>query len=138
MTPEQVDLISRTTSIVVAAIERSLIQRDSIAPFIKEVFDALSNVTSEPQMAAPAAALVPAVHPKKSVHDDFIICLEDGLKFKSLKRHLRTTFKLTPDEYRARWSLGADYPMVAPAYSARRSELAKTHGLGRKTVGAAR
>ncbi|TGT92495.1 transcriptional regulator, partial [bacterium M00.F.Ca.ET.155.01.1.1] len=74
----------------------------------------------------------PAVNPKRSVHDDYIVCLEDGKKFKSLKRHLSTDHGLTPDEYRAKWGLPADYPMVAPSYSATRSALAKSSGLGRK------
>ena len=76
--------------------------------------------------------LHPAVPPKKSVTPDYIICLEDGKKFKSLKRHLRTHFNLSPDEYREKWGLPANYPMVAPNYSATRSRLAKTNGLGRK------
>ena len=84
--------------------------------------------------AAPkeAVALTPAVNPKRSVFPDHIICLEDGKKFKSLKRHLATDHNLTPDEYRAKWGLAADYPMVAPSYSATRSALAKSSGLGRK------
>ncbi|CAG0911738.1 unnamed protein product, partial [Cyprideis torosa] len=72
----------------------------------------------------------PAVSIKKSLNDEYIICLEDGLKFKSLKRHLRSKFDMSPDEYRARWGLPSDYPMVAPAYARRRSELAKNIGLG--------
>lgn len=74
----------------------------------------------------------PAVSIKKSVTGDYIICLEDGLKFKSLKRHLRSSYKMTPEEYRAKWSLPHDYPMVAPSYAAHRSRLAKQIGLGRK------
>lgn len=74
----------------------------------------------------------PAVNPKKSVYDDFIICLEDGKKFKSMKRHLTTRYGMTPAEYREKWSLPANYPMVAPGYAATRSALAKEIGLGRK------
>ena len=74
----------------------------------------------------------PAVAIKKSVTDDYIVCLEDGLKFKSLKRHLRSAYKMTPEEYRAKWGLPHDYPMVAPNYAAHRSKLAKQIGLGRK------
>ena len=80
-------------------------------------------------------ALTPAVNPKRSVFPDHIVCLEDGKKFKSLKRHLATDHGLTPDEYRAKWGLPADYPMVAPSYSATRSALAKSSGLGRKPAG---
>lgn len=83
--------------------------------------------------AAPeSVSLNPAVNPKKSVFPDYIICLEDGKKFKSLKRHLNTTYGLSPDDYRAKWGLPSDYPMVAANYSATRSALAKSSGLGRK------
>ena len=74
----------------------------------------------------------PAVNPKRSVTDDYIICLEDGQKFKSLKRHLMSHYGMTPEEYREKWGLAADYPMVAPAYAAQRSKLAREMGLGRK------
>ena len=77
----------------------------------------------------------PAVNPKKSVHDDYIVCLEDGKKFTSLKRHLMAHHGLTPEEYRAKWGLPRDYPMSAPNYGAKRSELAKKFGLGRKPKG---
>jgi predicted transcriptional regulator len=80
----------------------------------------------------PAEKPTPAVSIKKSVTPEYIVCLEDGKKFKSLKRHLKTAFGMTPDEYRARWDLPADYPMVAPTYAAKRSDLAKKLGLGRK------
>lgn len=79
----------------------------------------------------PAEVPVPAVNPKKSIFPDFIICLEDGKKFKSLKRHLATDYGLTPEQYREKWGLPADYPMVAPNYSQKRSALAKASGLGR-------
>jgi predicted transcriptional regulator len=76
--------------------------------------------------------LIPAVPIKKSITDDFIVCLEDGKKLKMLKRHLKTAYDLTPEDYRAKWGLSADYPMVAPAYARKRQELAKQIGLGRK------
>ncbi|MHA1158354.1 MAG: MucR family transcriptional regulator, partial [Alphaproteobacteria bacterium] len=79
--------------------------------------------------------LKPAVNPKKSVFPDFIICLEDGKKFKSLKRHLRTHYDLSPEDYREKWGLASDYPMVAPNYAAARSALAKKMGLGQKRRG---
>ncbi|MER9197161.1 MucR family transcriptional regulator [Mesorhizobium australicum] len=82
--------------------------------------------------AAKPEALEPAIPIRKSVTPDYIICLDDGKKFKSLKRHLSTDYGLTPDEYRAKWGLPADYPMVAPNYAAARSALVKTMGLGRK------
>ena len=84
-------------------------------------------------VVAPVAALVPAVNPKRSVFPDYIISLEDGRKFKSMKRHLGL-LGMTPDEYRAKWGLARDYPMVAPNYAATRSALAKASGLGRKTA----
>ena len=81
---------------------------------------------------APADRQKPAVNPKRSVHDDYIVCLEDGKKFKSLKRHLMTHYGLTPDQYREKWGLNSAYPMVAPNYAAARFQLAKKMGLGRK------
>jgi predicted transcriptional regulator len=81
--------------------------------------------------------LKPAVNPKKSVTDDYIVCLEDGKKLKMLKRHLATSYDMTPAEYRAKWNLPRDYPMVAPAYAAQRSELARQFGLGRKPAAVA-
>ena len=86
----------------------------------------------EPVEEGPSEPLKPALPIRKSVTPDYIVCLEDGKKLKMLKRHLRTTYNLTPEDYRARWNLPADYPMVAPNYAARRSEFAKKIGLGRK------
>lgn len=80
----------------------------------------------------------PAVNPKKSVTHDYIICLEDGKQFKSLRRHLSSNFNMTPEQYRQKWGLAADYPMVAPAYAQQRSDLARRMGLGRKAEGVAR
>jgi predicted transcriptional regulator len=98
---------------------------------IAEVHRALSSThagTSEPE----PEPLKPAVNPKRSVFPDYIVCLEDGKKFKSLKRHLRTHYDLSPEEYREKWGLAADYPMVAPNYAAARSALAKKMGLGQQ------
>jgi predicted transcriptional regulator len=81
---------------------------------------------------SPAEPLKPAVPVKKSINPDFIVCLEDGKKFKSLKRHLRTQYNMTPEQYREKWGLNADYPMVAPNYAAARSQLAKQMGLGQQ------
>jgi predicted transcriptional regulator len=97
------------------------------------VHAALKNLQSA-VVAEPAEELKPAVPVRKSVAPDYIICLEDGKKFKSLKRHLRTHYNLSPEEYREKWGLPADYPMVAPNYSATRSRLAKDNGLGRKAA----
>ena len=97
------------------------------------VVASLSGATPD---AAPAEALKPAVPIRKSISDDYIICLEDGRKFKSLKRHLRTHYNQTPEQYRARWQLPADYPMVAPGYAEKRSRMAKDMGLGQQRRGA--
>lgn len=94
----------------------------------------LALIADPTPAAPPEPELVPAVPVRKSIMPDFIVCLEDGKKFKSLKRHLRTHFGLSPEEYREKWSLPADYPMVAPNYSATRSKLAKDNGLGTKGV----
>jgi predicted transcriptional regulator len=99
------------------------------------VHSALTRVISgapAPVEAPPSEPLKPAVPVKKSITPDYIICLEDGKKFKSLKRHLRTQYNLSPEQYRERWSLPADYPMVAPNYAAARSRLAKEMGLGQQ------
>ena len=120
-----------TADIIAAFVTRHQVTSEQLTALISEVHSAL--------VRAPAAAalpeqkpLVPAVSIKKSVTADYIICLEDGEKFKSLKRHLNTDHSLSPDEYRAKWSLPRDYPMVAPSYSTARSALAKSMGLGRK------
>ena len=103
---------------------------------IAEVHVALKGLRSI-TVQEPAEELKPAVPVRKSIAPDYIICLEDGKKFKSLKRHLRTHYDLSPEEYREKWGLAPDYPMVAPNYSATRSRLAKDNGLGRKAPVAA-
>lgn len=135
MTPQHQTLLASTTTIVVAAVERSMLPRNDISAFIKEVFTTLSALDSAQKIDEPAP--VPAVNPKNSVRPDYIVCLEDGKRFKSLKRHLMSTFKLTPEQYRRKWGLADSYPMVAPEYASQRSALAKQMGLGRKR-GAAR
>jgi predicted transcriptional regulator len=123
--------IELTADIVAAYVANNAVTRDDVAALIASVDAALKALVSGDSPAAPPAELVPAVPVKKSVTPDFIICLEDGKKFKSLKRHLRSAYNLSPDAYRAKWGLPANYPMVAPAYAERRSELAKANGLGR-------
>ena len=124
------NLTELTAEIVSAYVANNPVPTASLAGLIGTVHAAVSGLS---QPAAPAAvALTPAVNPKRSVHADYIVCLEDGKRFKSLKRHLSTHFGLTPEEYRAKWALPNDYPMVAPNYAAARSELAKSMGLGRK------
>ena len=104
-----------------------------VGGLIQSVFETMNRLASgEPE--APVE-LVPAVPIKRSVTDDYIVCLEDGKKLKMLKRHLMTAYDMTPEEYRAKWGLKPDYPMVAPDYAAKRQELAKKIGLGRKPAG---
>ncbi len=117
--------------IVSAYVSQNSVPVSELPALIGSVHLALSKLGSAPEQAQPET-LTPAVSVKKSLTPDFIICLEDGKKFKSLKRHLRTAFDLTPDQYRVRWSLPQDYPMVAPNYAAARSELAKSMGLGQQ------
>lgn len=134
---EREDLVQLTADIVSAYVTNNTIESGDLSKLIEDVHTAL--------VRAPAAAtepeqkpLVPAVPVRKSVTPDYIISLEDGRKFKSLKRHLQGTYGMTPEEYRAKWGLPRDYPMVAPNYAKARSELAKRMGLGRKAAPAAK
>jgi predicted transcriptional regulator len=119
-----------TADIVSAYVSNNPVPAVELASLIASVSAALSGLRQSAEVGT--SVQTPAVNPKRSVHDDHIICLEDGRKFKSIKRHLMTHHGLSPEEYRAKWKLPADYPMVAPGYSAARSALAKTMGLGRK------
>jgi predicted transcriptional regulator len=123
--------IELTANIVSAYVSNNSVPSADIPALIGQVHSALKRVSGG-QAAAPAEPLKPAVPIKRSVNPDFIVCLEDGLKFKSLKRHLRTRYSMTPDQYREKWSLPPDYPMVAPNYAAARSQLAKQMGLGQQ------
>ncbi|MBR1777095.1 MAG: MucR family transcriptional regulator [Alphaproteobacteria bacterium] len=121
------DLLAFTTEIVSSHVSRNETTTTELPKLIQEVYRALASVNSaEPE----AERLQPAVPVKKSVFPDYIVCLEDGKKLKMLKRHLKTAYNMTPEEYRVRWNLPADYPMVAPNYAERRSGLAKKIGLG--------
>ncbi len=122
-------LIEQTTRIVAAYVSKNAVDAKDLANLITDVHRALVK-TSGDQPPSEAEELRPAVNKNKSVFPDYIICLEDGEKFKSLKRHLRTKYNLTPEEYRKKWQLAQDYPMVAPNYARERSELAKKMGLG--------
>jgi predicted transcriptional regulator len=125
------DLIELSTEIVSAYVSHNAVSPSDLPKLIAEVHGALRGLQSN-EVPMPVEELKPAVPVRKSVGNDYIICLEDGKKFKSLKRHLRTHYNLSPEEYREKWGLPADYPMVAPSYSATRSKLAKDNGLGRK------
>jgi predicted transcriptional regulator len=121
------DLLALTAEIVSAHVGNN--STEDVPALIQTVFDTLSGLGTD---AAPPVELTPAVPIRRSVTDDYLICLEDGKKLKMLKRHLMTSYDMTPAQYRAKWGLKADYPMVAPSYSARRGELARQIGLGRK------
>lgn len=124
------ELAELTADIVSAYVSNNPLPVSGLPDIIASVHASLSGLgTPIPPVVAPQ---IPAVNPKRSVTPDFIICLEDGKKFKSLKRHLSTDFGLTPDAYRTKWNLPHDYPMTAPNYAAQRSQLAKSIGLGRK------
>ena len=124
-------LIELTTDIVAAYVGNNPLQMAELPGLISQVHSALSGITTG-AAEEPAEPLKPAVSVRKSVTPEYIICLEDGKKFKSLKRHLMTHYGLTPEQYREKWGLEASYPMVAPSYAAARSQLAKKMGLGRK------
>jgi len=124
-------LIELTADVVAAYVSNNPVQIGDLPNLIADVHSALSRVGGGPE-PLPVEKPKPAVNPKKSVFDDYIVCLEDGKKFKSLKRHLMTHYGLTPEEYREKWGLDPSYPMVAPNYAAARSQLAKKMGLGRK------
>ena len=123
-------LITHTTDIVVSYVSNNSLGSEDVSSLIRNVYDTLARLGQE--SAAPEARPEPAVSVRSSVKKDHIVCLEDGKKMKMLKRHLMTDHGMTPAEYRARWSLPADYPMVAPAYAEKRRDLAKKIGLGRK------
>jgi predicted transcriptional regulator len=123
-------LIDLTAQIVAAYVGNNSVPSGDIANLINQVHAALTRVAGAPA-AMPPEALKPAVPVKRSIASDYIVCLEDGKKFKSLRRHLRT-LNMTPQQYREKWGLPSDYPMVAPNYAAARSQLAKQMGLGQQ------
>lgn len=123
------DLVRMAADIAAAYVSANSVQAQDLPALIRTVHAALLEVSGEVS-STPEATPEPAVAIKKSVTADYIICLEDGKKFKSLKRHLRTRYAMTPDEYRSKWGLAHDYPMVAPNYARARSDLAKKMGLG--------
>jgi predicted transcriptional regulator len=122
------DLLTLTTEIVAAHVSNNTVAVGDLPQLINQVYSSLANIGSVP--AIPTERPLPAVPVKKSVNPDYIICLEDGKKLKMLKRHLKTAYNMTPEAYRERWGLSADYPMVAPNYARQRSRLAKEIGLG--------
>jgi len=127
-------LIELTADVVAAYVSNNPVPVSELPNLIADIHAALGRVGGASEQA-PVDKQKPAVNPKRSVHDDYIVCLEDGKKFKSLKRHLMTHYNLTPDQYREKWNLDSSYPMVAPNYAAARSQLAKKMGLGRNAKG---
>ena len=135
------EIIEMTADIVAAYVSNNSVTAADLPAVIQQVHRALAGVIDGATAQEPAPPATPAVSVKKSITPDFLICLEDGRKFKSLKRHLRTKYDMSPDQYRAKWGLAKDYPMVAPNYAAARSNLAKQMGLGqggRKAASAAK
>ena len=133
MDSSELDLTSLTADIVSAYVANNALSGDKIPDLISSVYGSLSKAIA--QGVEPAKVeLKPAVAIKKSITPDYLICIEDGKKFKSLKRHLKTHYDMSPEEYREKWGLPHDYPMVAPAYAAARSDLAKNMGLGRRSI----
>jgi predicted transcriptional regulator len=123
------ELLEMTADIVSAFVSNNTVNADALPGLITNIHLALSQVSGGAPEPAPEPK-EPAVPIRKSISPDFLICLEDGRKFKSLKRHLRTKYNMSPEEYRAKWGLPKDYPMVAPNYAKARSDLAKQMGLG--------
>jgi predicted transcriptional regulator len=126
------ELLRMTAEVVSAYVSNNTLPTGQLADVIQAVYNSLRGLDGQ-VVEAPAEPLKPAVPVRKSVTPEYLICLEDGKKLKMLKRHLRSTYNLTPDEYRTKWGLPQDYPMVAPKYAEQRSEFAKKIGLGRGT-----
>ena len=126
------ELMRSACRIIAAYVSKNPISASEVPEMIKSIYGTLSVLSGSGPGEVPPTSQKPAVPIKKSITPDYIICLEDGKKLKMLKRYLRTRYKMTPDEYRAKWNLPLDYPIVAPNYAARRSEFAKKIGLGRR------
>jgi predicted transcriptional regulator len=137
MMDDKAEIIEMTAEIVAAYVENNTVASADLPGLIQSVHRALSGVTAGPETVE-APPKEPAVPVRRSITPDHLVCLEDGRKFKSLKRHLRTKYNMSPEEYRTKWSLPKDYPMVAPNYAKARSELAKQMGLGQGGRQAAR
>ena len=129
---DETSCIQLTANIVSAYVSNNTVSSAEFPALISQVYSALIRLSNGTTVASPAGPLTPAVPIKRSITLEYLICLEDGKKFKSLKRHLRTQYQMAPDQYRAKWNLPADYPMVAPNYAAARSQLAKQMGLGQQ------
>ncbi len=126
---DKAEIIEMTAEIVAAYVENNTIATGDLPALIQSIHRALTSVVAGAE-AVEAPPKEPAVPVRRSITPDHLVCLEDGRKFKSLKRHLRTKYNMSPEEYRSKWGLAKDYPMVAPNYAKARSELAKQMGLG--------
>ena len=127
---EREELLRMTADITAAYVSNNQIENSELVEVIKSVYTSLASLDAETETEQ--VELKPAVPIKRSIQNDYLICLEDGKQLKMLKRYLRSNYDMTPEEYRAKWNLPPDYPMVAPAYAKRRSQFAKEFGLGRK------
>jgi predicted transcriptional regulator len=132
MSEANAEIIDLVAHIVSAYVSNNSVPAADLPALIATTHSAMTGLGKEQEAPPPAERPAPAVSIKKSITADFLICLEDGKKFKSLKRHLRSAYDMTPDEYRTKWGLPPDYPMVAPAYAEARSNLAKSMGLGQQ------
>lgn len=132
--PVSIDILGLTAQIVAAHVSHNPVAQDHLPGLIRDVYRSLSGIGVEAPPPPPEKQL-PAVPVKKSVFADYLVCLEDGKQLKMLKRHLATAYNMTPEQYREKWNLAADYPMVAPSYAKQRSSLAKKIGLGTKPRG---
>ncbi len=128
--PEDIDALEMTVEIVSSYVANNSVQSEQLPGLIKSIHETITSLSSA--TPAPVERIEPAVAINKSVTPDYLICLEDGAKLKMLKRYLRTRYDMTPEEYRAKWGLPIDYPMVAPNYAKLRSKHAKQIGLGKK------
>ena len=129
-TIDRAELLALSADVVSSYVGNNMLQPQQVTDMLKSVYETMTELSG--QAEEEPEELVPAVPIKKSVTNDYIICLEDGKKLKMLKRHLMAAYGMTPEEYREKWGLKPDYPMVAPSYAAKRQELAKKIGLGRK------
>lgn len=125
--PSKLELLELTSEIVSAHVSNNSVSTSDLPQLIEDVYKTLGTVGEKPEVKEKAQ---PAVPVKKSIQQEYLICLEDGKKLKMLKRHLKTAYNMTPEEYREKWNLPSDYPMVAPNYAEHRSSLAKKIGLG--------
>ncbi len=127
----ELEIVSMTTDITSAYVSNKSVEPDQLPEVIRNVYNTLKALDEKKETES-LASRKPAISVRRSITPDYIVCLEDGKKLKMLKRHLRAAYGMTPDEYRARWGLAADYPMVAPNYAITRSKFAKQIGLGKK------